>query len=122
MSWNCEGSGSDQPTGRAPSERWPLRAEPMHVGGNALHLGDFEGDGPDTFQGRLGALSGFYDHGLDVGAVFGWLRTTTRSACTRGGGLVPPDGEVVVTPITASDRVKRRDRCAGYGDTRESAT
>ena len=82
----------------------------MHVAGYTLHLGDFEGDGPDTVQGRLGALSGFYDHGLDVGAVFGWIRTTTRSACTRGGGLVPPDGEVVVTPITASDRVKRRDR------------
>jgi putative transposase len=28
----------------------------------------------------------------------------------RGCGLVPPDGENVVTPITASDRVKRRDR------------
>jgi hypothetical protein len=39
----------------------------MHVAGYTLHLGDFEGDGPDTVQGRLGALSGFYDHGLDVG-------------------------------------------------------
>jgi transposase InsO family protein len=31
----------------------------------------------------------------------------------RGCGLAPPDGENVVTPITASDRVKRRDRLGG---------
>ncbi len=31
----------------------------------------------------------------------------------RGCGLIPPDGEKVVTPITASDRVKRRDRLGG---------
>ena len=31
----------------------------------------------------------------------------------RGLDLVPPDGEKVVTPITAPDSVKRRDRLGG---------
>jgi hypothetical protein len=31
----------------------------------------------------------------------------------RGCDLAPPDGENVVTPMTASDRVKRRDRLGG---------
>ena len=40
-------------------------------------------------------------------------RALQHGAPTQGLGLVPPDGEKMVTPITASDPVKRRDRLGG---------